>query len=137
MFWGIYIIKTFNYLYILHLPSNFPPTLNIVGNKYGETYQISKSSICILSLSFFFIWGKTKSREELGWYGRSIYILSSFSTPTESQWFSGGHCTKCYYIPKSQPPHHHHLTLLNMAKKGQAAICCCNPATCVQWTTEH
>ena len=124
MFWGIYIIKTFNYLYILHLPSNFPPTLNIVGNKYGETYQISKSSICILSLSFF-IWGKKTKREELGWYGRSrIYLYSKqfLNSYRESQWFSGGHCTKCYYIPKSQPPHHHHLTLLNMAKKGQRPL---------------
>ena len=106
-----------------------------------DLYQIlSKSSICILSLSFFFIWGKTK-REELGWYGRSrIYLYSKqfLNSYRESQWFSGGHCTKCYYIPKSWVPtpnhhhhHHHHLTLLNMAKKGQNVLVCYNPATCI------
>ena len=100
MFWGIYIIKSLNCLYILDL---YIYLHKLAITAEGETYQISKSSICILSLSFFFIWGKTKREQQLGWYGGSIYILSSFSTPTESQWFSGGHCTKCYYIPKSQP----------------------------------
>ena len=67
-----------------------------------DLYQIlSKSSICILSLSFFSSGGKLKGKSSGGMVDLgSIYILSSFSTPTESQWFSGGHCTKCYY---SQP----------------------------------
>ena len=105
-----------------------------------DLYQIlSKSSICILSLSFF-IWGKKTKREELGWYGRSrIYLYSKqfLNSYRESQWFSGGHCTKCYYIPKfwvptNQPPPPSSSYITKHGEEGtECPRMLYNPATCI------
>ena len=60
----------------------------------------------------------------------SIYILSSFSTPTErASGFPEAIVLSVTIFPSlgSQPTnhrHHHHLTLLNMVKKGQNVLVC-------------